>query len=169
MPVEEAKDIRIRRLTPDDADLFRAIRLEALSTTPLAFCASHDIEAAEPVSAFAGRLTRNAVFGAFAGNDIIGMAGFSVSEKDPGRGLVWGMYVRSGRQGQGIGARLLAAVMDHARDLVETLRLSVIAGNEGARALYARHGFQEIGSQSRLLTDDRRQIKEILMDMTLRR
>ncbi|TDQ82259.1 ribosomal protein S18 acetylase RimI-like enzyme [Dongia mobilis] len=168
MPGRNDQTIRIQRLTPDDADLFRTIRLEALRTTPLAFCASHDVEAAEPAAAFAGRLQRNAVFGAFAGDDVIGMAGFSLSEKNPGRGLVWGMYVRPDRQGQGIGARLLAAVMDHARDLVETLGLSVVAENDGARALYERHGFRETGSQSRHLPDDGRMIREILMDLSLR-
>jgi ribosomal protein S18 acetylase RimI-like enzyme len=63
----------------------------------------------------------------------------------PGQLLMDGLFVAAGARGQGLGAALVEAVMEEARarGLAE-VRLSVVEGNERARALYERMGFRPV-------------------------
>src|SRR4051794_9959583 len=108
--------VAIRRLSPEDAALFRGIRLDGLRRDPDAFSSTFEEESAQPLSFFAGRLERSSVFGAFRGTELLGVAGFYVQPgpKHGHKGTLWGMYVRPQGRGAGIGARLVAAVLDHA-------------------------------------------------------
>ena len=58
-----------------------------------------------------------------------------------------GLAVATARQGQGIGTALLEALLAAADDWLglRRIQLSVIAGNDGARGLYERHGFEVEG------------------------
>ncbi|MBL8708042.1 MAG: GNAT family N-acetyltransferase [Rhodospirillaceae bacterium] len=161
-------EVLVRRLVAPDAATFRAIRLEALRLEPAAFCASHDVEAAAPLEMFAERLERNAVFGAFDDGSILGLAGFLIADAatPQRRGVLWGMYVRSGAQKRGIGSALVAAVIDHARTVVDTLTLGVVKENVAAQQLYERHGFRETGLDRRVLPDGRA-ITEVLMALRI--
>ena len=42
-------DVHIRRLTPEDAQLYRAIRLEALRVNPEAFGSTFEVESTHPL------------------------------------------------------------------------------------------------------------------------
>jgi hypothetical protein len=55
----------IRRLCPNDAKAFKALRLEGLSLNPEAFGASYAEEADQPLERFADRLAADAVFGGY--------------------------------------------------------------------------------------------------------
>ena len=123
-------------------------------------------ERAEPLSWFAARLDSSAVFGAFAGADLVGVAGFFVKQgdKQAHKGMLWGMYVRPDARRAGIGRRLVEAVADLARRHVELLQLTVVRGNEPARRLYAKLGFVKYGIEKqrvRSRKDDYRD--EVLM------
>src|SRR5579871_1215765 len=100
-----AEAIEIRKLRPDEAGLFRAIRLEALRRHPEAFGASLEIEAAKPLDWFAERLSRSDVFGAFNGAELIGVAGFATYDgpKRAHKGFLWTMFVRPDARGKGVG------------------------------------------------------------------
>jgi RimJ/RimL family protein N-acetyltransferase len=137
----------VRRLSPADAALFRDIRLEGLRCDPDAFSSTFEEETEQPPPFFAERLARSAVFGAFRGGDLLGVAGFYVQPgpKHGHKGMLWGMYVRPHARGLGTGAVLVAAVLDHARRHVELIQLSVISENLAARRLYERFGFEEYG------------------------
>jgi ribosomal protein S18 acetylase RimI-like enzyme len=60
----------------------------------------------------------------------------------PGQLMLDGLFVARAARGRGVGTALVEAVLDEAaaRDLAE-VRLEVVAGNCGARALYERLGF----------------------------
>lgn len=152
-------DILIRPLGPDDAEAFRALRLAALQATPEAFGASHAEEAARPLERFAERLAPeppSRVFGAFAGDALVGTAGFLAmnSAKTRHKGMLWGVYVASDWRGHGIGEKLVAAVIAHAQHHVLTLRANVVTTNRAAYALYTRLGFAPYGIESRALCVD---------------
>jgi RimJ/RimL family protein N-acetyltransferase len=139
--------IAIRRLSPEDAALFRDIRLEGLARDADAFSSTFEDESAKPPSFFAERIEAAAVFGAFHGGELLGVAGFYIQPgpKHAHKGTLWGMYVRPRARGAGVGAMLVEAVIEHARAHIELIELTVISENPAARRLYERFGFEEYG------------------------
>jgi GNAT superfamily N-acetyltransferase len=65
------------------------------------------------------------------------------------RFLMDGIFVAAEARGQGVGTELLAAIAAEARRRgYAELRLDVVDGNDRARALYEREGFQAVATQS---------------------
>jgi ribosomal protein S18 acetylase RimI-like enzyme len=137
----------LRRLGPEDAALYREIRLEALSDSPDAFASTLEVEQKRPLDWFAARLTDAVVLGAFSESQLAGVAGFYVQPrpKHGHKGMLWGMYVQPEHRAAGIGRLLVEAIIEHARQHVELIQLFVITDNLPARRLYTRLGFVEYG------------------------
>ena len=157
--------IQIRRLAPSERDAYREIRLEALRLNPEAFGSTFEAESVRPLEHFSERVTQCPVFGAFRGEEIVGMAGFWGREgaKDAHKGYLWGMYVRSDARSTGVGRKLAEAVLGYAREHVEILQLDVVSENEAARRLYASLGFVEYGIERKALKQHGRYYDEVLM------
>ena len=163
-----AARIEVRRLAQenaDDAALYRDIRLEALKANPEAFGSTFETENAQPLSWFFDRLGATSVFGAFSDMKLVAMAGFAIQQgqKSAHKGILWGMYVRPGARGTGVGRRLVDAVLDVARQHVELIQLSVVRDNAPARRLYASLGFLDYGLEKNALKQDGRYYDEVLM------
>jgi ribosomal protein S18 acetylase RimI-like enzyme len=137
----------LRRLAPDDAALYRDIRLEGLADSPDAFSSTLEAEEDRALETFAERLADSYVIGAFSGAHLVGIAGFYVQPgpKHAHKGVLWGMYVRPAHRGIGIGQMLVEAIIDHARERVELLQLLVVSDNLPARRLYESLGFIDYG------------------------
>ena len=138
---------KIRRLRPEDAALYREIRLEALVHSPEAFSNTFEDEAAQTLAWFANRLAGSAVFGAFGGADVLGIASFYVQpdRKEAHKGMLDGMYTRPVARRAGIARRLVNAVLHHAREHVELIELAVVSDKVAALRLYAGLGFIDTG------------------------
>ena len=134
---------QIRLLTPPDAVAYRDIRLEGLQFDPEAFSSTFEREKAMPLDWFADRIVKGNVFGAFAGDELVGVAGYWRQEgaKVSHKAGLWGMYVRKAARGCGLGQRLIEAVVRHATGHVELLQLSVASDNRAAIQLYQKTGF----------------------------
>ncbi len=161
-------DIRsplIRRLEPSDAALYREIRLEALQKNPEAFGSTFERESAQPLSWFEAVVVRADIFGAFVDGALVGVAGYAAQEgsKQAHKAQLWGMYVRAAGRNLGLGERLVAAVLDHARGRVEAVQLTVVSENAAARRLYDAMGFVEYGYEKRALKQEGRYYDEVLM------
>jgi RimJ/RimL family protein N-acetyltransferase len=157
--------LQIRRLETSDAALYREIRLEALKQNPEAFGSTFERENAQPLSWFEAAVGRSDVFGAFLDGALAGMAGYVAQEssKQAHKALLWGMYVRSAARNSGLGRKLVAAVLSHARGRVEMVQLAVVSENKGARRLYNALGFVEYGLEKRALKLNGRYYDEVLM------
>ena len=157
--------LQLRRLETSDAALYMDIRLEALQRNPEAFGSTFEWENAQPLSWFEASLGRAAIFGAFLDGTLAGMAGFAAQEssKRAHKAPLWGMYVRAAARNTGLGKRLVAAVLDHARGRVEMVQLTVVSENETARRLYGAMGFVEYGYEKRALKQDGRYYDDVLM------
>ncbi|WJR77485.1 GNAT family N-acetyltransferase [Bradyrhizobium sp. NP1] len=155
----------IRLLAAADAAPYREIRLEALRQHPEAFSSTFARENEKPLAWFEERIAQGAVFGAFAANRLVGVAGFwqKDGEKERHKAALWGMYVRPAARRSGVGRRLVEAVLAHAAKLVEQLQLAVVSGNDDALRLYRNAGFVEYGREMRALRQDGRYLDEILM------
>lgn len=67
---------------------------------------------------------------------------------EPGRLLMDGIAVAPEARGRGVGTRLLDAIVDEAAARgADAVRLDVIDTNPRARALYARRGFEPVGTE----------------------
>jgi len=155
----------IRLLRADEPTLYRDIRLEALRLHPEAFSAAFGQEAAQPLSFFEQRLTGNTIFAGFHDQEVLGVAGFM---PEPGlkrahKGHLWGMYVRPAARGTGLARQLVETVLEFAKDRVELVQLSVIAGNVPAHRLYVSLGFAPYGLEERALKVDGRYLDEVHM------
>ncbi len=146
---------RVRRLAPSDWELLRRLRLEALQESPAAFGSTFEREVAFDEALWRSRLETSAYFVAETATEAIGMA-CAVrlvdpdSDSPPTMELV-SMWVAPQHRRFGAGARLVAAVLDHARAEGEPLvGLWVAGGNEAAESFYRAAGFERRGEEENL-------------------
>lgn len=151
--------IEIRRLGPEDASAYRALRLRALWEFPQAFTSSHEEDEKVPLEATVKRLaTQHLKFwGAFDDAELCGIVGLDreTRVKNRHKATVVGMYVAHERMGRGIGRALLEALIEDAKASgVELLVLTVTHAEGGARRLYECVGFRSFGIEPRAIKVD---------------
>lgn len=165
-------NIPIRMLDSQDAEYFQQLRLTGLKTMPEAFGSSFEEEVDLAMNEIRRRLEDrpNAVFGAFADGELIGVAGFAGNTKVKQRhkGMLWGVYVDPKWRGHQLGKRLTQAVIDHARLHVDTLHATVMASNVSARTLYLKLGFTVFGIEHDALRIDGKSYVDELLRLDLR-
>ena len=157
-----AQSFVVRRLTAEDADAYRALRLEGLARDPESFGASYTDDARRTLAEWRERLTRSAIFGVFRDESLVGTAGLfrESAEKTRHKAVLVGVYVRDEARGDGLGRALVEAVIAEARGKAEQLLATVGADNEGARRLYEALGFKTWGLQPRSLKIGERYVDE---------
>lgn len=147
----------VRVLTEADTAQFQALRLRALKEHPEAFGSSFEAEVNMTLEQFATFLSSpdRPWFGAFQGDQMMGMAGLMRSQgtKTRHRAMVSGMYVAPEARGLGLGQALMDALMDRARstDGLEDVNLAVTVGNDAARHIYIKAGFTPYSVDPRYL------------------
>lgn len=149
----------IRRLVPSDASAFQALRLNALRDSPSAFSASYEDECGTPLAAIESKLAQRNIFGAFDGDELVGMFGIAreSSPKLRHKACIAAMVVAPAHRGKGIARQLIehALAFAAAMDGVLQLGLDVSAGNVPAIGLYQSIGFREYGREPRsMLVED---------------
>jgi ribosomal protein S18 acetylase RimI-like enzyme len=143
----DTSDVRIRLLTPDDAEAYFRLRGEALADAPLSFTAAPGDDFVSSPGELRKRLATqpdSVIVGAFA-DSLIGAVGLvrESREKTRHKANLWGMYVSPSFRGRGVGGRLLDAAVEHARSIegVTTVALAVSTAAEAARRMYESRGF----------------------------
>jgi GNAT superfamily N-acetyltransferase len=146
--------VEVVRLTPDDWESHRVLRLDALATDPEAFGATYADNAAYDEATWRARLAAVTYWQFRDSGMPLGMVGLwdPIIEGElggPGEDevenvpFVIAMFVRPAARGRGVGSALIEAVITEAGQRGSArLALDVKAGNAAARALYERHGFQ---------------------------
>lgn len=165
--------VTVRRLTPDDAPSYQALRLRGLAEHPEAFTSSAEEEATRPLQWAQDRLRAAAArpndffLGAYRADALLGIVGVQgrYRPKERHNATVVGMYVVPEVSGQGVGRALMQALLRDAAQLpgLEQLDLTVTEGNDAARTLYARCGFTEWGRLPRAVRIGSRYLAKIHM------
>ncbi|NTH16693.1 GNAT family N-acetyltransferase [Agrobacterium rhizogenes] len=160
-----AERILIRRISPDEIDVFRRIRLEALRCEPASFASRFEDWAVLPDGEWRQRLN-DPVFIAFRTSEPVGMMGLVRfrPHKMAHRATLVSVYVRKSERGMGIAVDLLNMVSAYARWLgLLQMELAVNAENAAALHFYQRHGFIEVGRIPGGVLDGDRELDDVIM------
>lgn len=138
--------IQLRRLTENDWEVFRAIRLEALQTNPSVFLKSYDVESTQPAAYWQDTLQTQdyAVFALYDGDTVIGLTGAFRSRDDAQDTINFGMsFLRPTYRGRGLSTLFYAARIHWARaqNGVKYIHISHRAGNDASRSAILKFGF----------------------------
>ena len=147
----------------EDAEALFALRLEALQTNPEAFGSSYEdsIQKWTAETYGASRIpdkdSDDVIFCAEIAGEIVAMMGF-IRESYPKEkhiGVIWGVFTKPLARGQGIGRKIMQAIIDHARNCegLAQISISVVTENQAAIALYKKMGFTIWGTQPDGLRD----------------
>jgi ribosomal protein S18 acetylase RimI-like enzyme len=168
--------VTIRPIRSEDAEACRELRIEAVQSHPTDFTADLKKTAAHPIDWWRERAKnwsgdgKDVIMLADTGDRLAGMSGVWVP--DDGKlahvGTVWGVYVRPGYRGLGVGQLLLRACIDWARTRrLVTLKLGVTVGNDVAKRCYERCGFETYGVEPLAVQWQGRHFDETLMALRL--
>lgn len=159
----------VRRLLPEDAATWRDLRLEALLHHPEAYGSTHDDWAGQPLEAFAARLEKGTILGAFRDGSLIGSTALDPMPTDPTTGEITAVYVAAAQRGRGVARELMRAVEREAKAQgMERLSLTVATTNHDAVRFYQAAGFQSAGQEPRALARDGRLLDLIRMVRPIR-
>src|SRR5688500_8460341 len=144
----------VRPLTEVDLRAYKALRDRMLQAHPDAFTSDAETESHKPAHVYFSRLGTDRpegghfLLGAFAGSELIGAIGCDRDRRKKVVHLaqVVGTMVSPAWRGRGVARALLESCIARARAAgVETLTLSVTAGNATAERLYEQAGFVPYG------------------------
>jgi ribosomal protein S18 acetylase RimI-like enzyme len=158
--------MNIRQLTRDDAPAWRKLRIRMLRDHPEAFGEHIDDFLKRPQAEIEARVIEGNVFGAFAGEALVGAGGWRRESglKRAHIGYIWGMYVAPQTRSQGVGRMLVARLLEEVRKAGCVLaELSVAELNTVAYRLYVAAGFKEWGREPDALRAGDVRVTEIHM------
>jgi ribosomal protein S18 acetylase RimI-like enzyme len=143
--------VTIRPITPQDAMLFKSVRLRALEDTPSAFGSTYAKESQLPDAEWLNRATNwngesRVMFLAMDEDEPCGIAGVYIDPNDTTRAQLISMWTSPTHRQRGIGRLLVSEVLAWTRmRKVHTLQLMVTSNNETAMRFYERLGFARTG------------------------
>jgi GNAT superfamily N-acetyltransferase len=152
--VEGAVSIEVRGVLPEEWQQLRALRLLALADAPTAFGTTLEEDAARPEDVWRERATggdERRTFVAERDGHWLGMATGLAHAQDTAASELVGMFVDGTERGRGVGAALVAAICEWAREQGgERIYLWVTESNEAGIALYRKCGFRPTGERQPL-------------------
>src|SRR4051794_37335123 len=144
----------IVRLTTDDWQIYRDLRLAALTHDAFAFGATLERERQLEEADLRTRLHQRAMFAARLNGRFVGLVGGIPSDEEQIADLI-SMWVAPEARRRNVGHALVRAVLDWAREhRFSHVKLWVTEGNEPAERLYARNGFVPTGGRQDIRPDD---------------
>lgn len=153
--------MEIRQLTPNDAEEYLSLRLEALRDSPYAFASSYQEEenqTAEKHKKRFGSSINAFTFGVFIDSQLVGVVTLIREQlmKLSHKANIVAMYIKPENRGNGLGKALISKAIEQAYNMegVEQIYLSVVTTNIPAKKLYVSCGFEVFGKDKRALKFD---------------
>jgi GNAT superfamily N-acetyltransferase len=146
------EDVTIRRVTERDAGAVRALRIEMLADSPLAFVTTLAEVAEHKHDEYVGRCVRaatghqHAQYVAQADRLLVGQIGAYAHPADPDTTMLASIYVSPSHRGNGTLGALFKTAAAWSRDSGRSrLELEVVTTNERAVRAYQKLGFVPVG------------------------
>lgn len=160
-----SNNFKIRRLTEDDVEAYREIRLEMLKLSPEAFGEAYEDAVNKNLDLYKERLIKSAVFGAFDKQNLCATAGFFIQDgsKSAHKAFLWGVYVQSKYRGNGLSHLLVEQVITNLPSTVEIIQTGVVQNNVSAIKTYKKAGFKKWGLEEKALKMNNQYYDEIHM------
>jgi GNAT superfamily N-acetyltransferase len=150
----------LRRAIVGDEATLRAVRLQAVSEAPAAFCTTYERELARTTADWQRWLSPGATFILDAPGGANGLVAGQLDKTDPTIALLMAMWVHPALRGTGAAADLVAAVIGWAvSEGARTVRLEVFEANPRARQFYERLGFRDTGHRTPHESDGRVEVR----------
>jgi GNAT superfamily N-acetyltransferase len=143
--------ISIERITPQNVQIFKTVRLRALQDSPFAFGSTyaHEFQFSDDEwrrRAENWNVVTGAGFLAMDEDTACGIAGAFLDEKDPTQARLVSMWTAPTHRMRGVGALLIRAAENWARGVgATTMRLMVTSHNPAARLFYEKLNFAFTG------------------------
>ena len=166
-------DTTIRPLHANDAAAYASLRLCAIDEAPDSFLSTREEEEKRSIEDIEARICATAnqmVFGAFAGETLVAVAGLRRYPLRPvqQKGFLWGLFVAHTHRRSGIARRLIAAAVDQARTMGLTqIALNTGVENASAIALYRSAGFEAVEEEPDEDTTSEDEDREVEMVLRL--
>lgn len=161
--------MEIKMMTPQDAEAYYVLRLEALLDSPDAFATLYEDALNRPIDKTRENLaSEHAVtFGAYDGGRLVGkmtLARNTVPKMNH-RAAIVAVYVSPPFRGTGVAHSLMEKTLEFAGtwDGLEILDLMVASHNLRAKNFYLHYGFETYGTEIRSMKSGERYIDEDLM------
>jgi RimJ/RimL family protein N-acetyltransferase len=179
-PLESTgQPLTLRLLTEHDLPAYKRLRDAMLAAHEAAFTSDAATELQRDAASYRHRLHPQAggralfTLGAWVDGELVGALTCEHESRLKVQHVTHlvGMMVADAHQGRGVGRELLGRALDMLRrePLLETVTLSVSAGNTPAMALYRRFGFTRYGHLPRALRlSNGRYVAKDLMSLDLR-
>ncbi len=167
----------IRQLEPSDSSTYFQVRLDVLRLNPEAFATG-----AEDWSKATDEQVRNLleksdqddfVLGAFQNGELAGVVGFKREKKHSvaHKGTIWGLAVLPCFRNQGIGKKLLKALISRAsmNPELEYIRAVVTISDPHAKHVFNTLGFTCYGTEQHGIKEGSRFFDQAFMSLSLRK
>jgi GNAT superfamily N-acetyltransferase len=153
----------VTELDPDDWAELREIRLRALADAPDAFSVVRSDVVRLGEDAWRDRLaTTNPTYVVREAGRTVAMAG-GFAPPDSPVAFVWGMWTEPEARGRGHSGALLDTVVAWAHAVGRVPHLHVTEGNDAARRLYVRRGFDPTGTWEPLRVGSSMRVEEMVL------
>jgi GNAT superfamily N-acetyltransferase len=140
------------RLTGDDWQTLRDVRLAALADAPYAYGSTLAVEQGFDESTWRDRIDTALWVLAVHDAENAGLVGMYLAE--PGTSMLIAMWVNPVHRGRGVGDALVTEILRWAAEKSwSQVVLQVADGNDAARKLFLRHGFTPTGRHAPLESD----------------
>ncbi|RLQ92515.1 N-acetyltransferase [Planomicrobium sp. Y74] len=161
--------MEIRIVTPNEAETYNILRLEALLDTPDAFAVLYEDALNKPIERTRSQLAseHSVTFGAYDAGKLIGNMTLSRNTvpKMNHKASIVAVYVSPAYRGSGAANDLMEKLMEYAEmwEGLEQLDLMVASHNLRAKNFYLRYGFEKYGTEIHAMKTGDRYIDEELM------
>lgn len=140
-------ELQCRMLKPEDAERFRALRLEALKEAPLDFESSFEAESQMLLPELQQLMGQHAIVGGFVAGQLKGMAIIDAVRltRLKHRARVSSVYVSRDVRGTGAAVSMLGWMLKEFSRFFTLYRIAVRDDNERAIAFFKKMGFEPMG------------------------